>query len=244
MSYASNEHILINTNLNLRINMFAFNPLASILSNNMLDGTNYVSWKRNLNIVLTCEGIIWVTLESFHVAPTKSSTPEERATYEAWRKDDEKSRMYILASLNEVLQSQHQSMSTSSAMLLSLQEMFGVQSRSAKQMVMKQIMNTKMYEGTRVKDHMIKLIGLFNELGDLGADIDWETQNNMVLETLPPSFNHFKLNYSMNKLEWSLTELMQQLQIAETIIKGQPNVNFVSGESSKPPNGKKRNKAN
>ena len=66
----------------------------------------------------------------------------------------------------------------------------------------------------------------------------------MVIETLPPSFNHFKLNYSMNKLEWSLTELMQQLQIAETIVKGQPNVNFVSGESSKPPNGKKMNKAN
>ena len=111
-------------------------------------------------------------------------------------------------------------------------------------MVMKQIMNTRMSEGTPVRDHMIKMIGLFNDLGDLGADIDWETQNNMVLETLPSSFNHFKLNYSMNKLEWSLTELMQQLQIAETIVKSQPNVNFMSGESSKPPNGKKRNKAN
>ena len=111
-------------------------------------------------------------------------------------------------------------------------------------MVMKQIMNIRMSEGTPVKDHMIKMIGLFNKLGDLGADIDWETQNNMVLETLPPSFNHFKLNYSMNKLEWYVTKLMQQLQIAETIVKGQPNVNFVSGESSKPPNGKKMNKAN
>ena len=126
MSYATNEHILININLILRINMSTFNPLASIFSNNRLDGTNYVSWKRNLNIVLTCEDIIWVTLESLHVASTESSTPEERADYEAWRKDDEKARMYILASLNEVLQSQHQSMSTSSAILLSLQEMFGV----------------------------------------------------------------------------------------------------------------------
>ena len=106
---------------------------------------------------------------------------------------------------------------------------------------MKQIMNTRMSEGTPVRDHMIKMIGLFNELGDLGADIDWERQNNMVLETLPSSFNHFKLNYSMNKLEWSLTKLMQQLQIAKTIVKGQPNVNFVSGESFKLPNGKKMN---
>ena len=71
-----------------------------------------------------------------------------------------------------------------------------------------------------MRDHLIKMIMAFNELGDLGADIDWETQNNMVLETLSPSFNHFKLNYSMNKLEWSLTERMQQLHIAETIVKG------------------------
>ena len=71
-----------------------------------------------------------------------------------------------------MLQSQHQSMSTSSAMLHSLQEMFGVQRRSAKQMVMKQIMNTKLSKGTQVRDRMIKMIGLFNELGDLGADID------------------------------------------------------------------------
>ena len=58
MSYACNEHILTNTNLILRINMSVFNPLESILSNNRLDETNYVSWKRNLNIVLTYEGII------------------------------------------------------------------------------------------------------------------------------------------------------------------------------------------
>ena len=100
MFYASNERILINTNLIVKINMSAFNSLASIISNNMLDGANYVSWKRNLNIVLTCEGIIWETLEPL----TESSTPEERADYEAWRKDDEKARMYILGSLKEVLQ--------------------------------------------------------------------------------------------------------------------------------------------
>ena len=50
--------------------------------------------------------------------------------------------------------------------------MFGVQSRSTKQMVIKQIMNTRMSKGTIVRDHIIKMIELFNELGDLGADID------------------------------------------------------------------------
>ena len=44
-----------------------------------------------------------MTLKTLHVAPTECSTLEERVDYEAWRKDDEKERMYILASLNEVL---------------------------------------------------------------------------------------------------------------------------------------------
>ena len=67
------------------------------------------------------------------------------------------------------------------------------------------------------------------------VDNGWETQNNMVLETLPP-FNQFKLNYAMSKLEWSLTKLMQQLLIAEALVKGQSHVNFMSGESFKSPN--------
>ena len=50
--------------------------------------------------------------------------------------------------------------------------MFRVQSRSVKKMVMKQIMNTRMADGTSVRDHMIKMIWFFNELGDLCADID------------------------------------------------------------------------
>ena len=33
----------------------AFNPLAIILKENKLDGTNYIDWKRNLDIVLTVE---------------------------------------------------------------------------------------------------------------------------------------------------------------------------------------------
>ena len=39
----------------------------------------------------------------------------------------------------------------------------------------------------------------------------------MILETLPESFDSFKLNYSMNKLSYSLTELMKELQAAEAL---------------------------
>ena len=35
--------------------IMAFNPLDIILKENKLDGTNYIDWKRNLDIVLTAE---------------------------------------------------------------------------------------------------------------------------------------------------------------------------------------------
>ena len=35
--------------------IMSFNPLAVILKENKLDGTNYIDWKRNLDIVLTTE---------------------------------------------------------------------------------------------------------------------------------------------------------------------------------------------
>lgn len=41
----------------------------------------------------------------------------------------------------------------------------------------------------------------------------------IVLESLPDSFNKFKLNYNMNKLDLSLAELTSSLQVAAGIIK-------------------------
>ena len=35
--------------------MASFNPFVTILNQNKLTGSNYVDWKRNLNIVLTAK---------------------------------------------------------------------------------------------------------------------------------------------------------------------------------------------
>ena len=64
---------------------------------------------------------------------------------------------------------------------------------------------------------MLEVIGLLNEIEIMGGEIDGETQVDMILETLSESFDSFKLNYSMNKLGYSLTELKKVLQAAEAL---------------------------
>ena len=75
-----------------------------------------------------------------------------------------------------------------------------------------------MAEGTPVQDHVLKMIAHLNELEILGAKIDDESQVDIMLMSLPKSFNNFCLNYSMSKGSNFLVELLKELQAAEGIL--------------------------
>ena len=96
--------------------------------------------------------------------------------------------------------------------------MFGEQGRSTRQETMRQIYNTKMAEGTSVREHCLQMISNLNTLEVLGADINGESQVDMILQSLPESFKEFRLNYNMNKKIYSFSELMNELVAAEGIL--------------------------
>ncbi|GFS36335.1 hypothetical protein Acr_00g0045430 [Actinidia rufa] len=176
-----------------------FNPLAIILSQNKLTGPNYVEWNWNLDIVLTAEGYKFVLTHSCLDLPGASAPPEELAAYERWTKANGIIRCYILASIDGMLQQQHLPMPTARDIMLNFKEMFGEQGGSARQDVMRNLLNTKMAEGT---------------------------------PSLPDSFNQFRLNYLTNKNHYTLSELMNELQADEGIIKSKKHVMMVSTRSS------------
>ena len=72
-------------------------------------------------------------------------------------------------------------MPTAYDMMMNLKEMFGDQTRSVRQKAMKDLMNTTMAETTLVRDHVLKMIGILNELEILGAEIDGESQVDIIL---------------------------------------------------------------
>ena len=221
-----------------------FNPLFTILKDNKLIGPNYIEWKRNLDIVLTAEEYKFCTYEPKPEQPAADAPDEEKEYYKRWIKADEKSRCYILAAMSGVLQHQHQAMATASDMLFNLKELFGDQNRAARQVAMKALMNTQMAEGTPVRDHVLKMMSHLNEIEILGAELDGETQIDIVLMSLPKSFEQFCSNYKMNKRQYSLAELLTELQAAEGLFRQSVQVNVAEkGSSSKPKGNKKKKKA-
>ena len=124
-----------------------------------------------------------------------------------------------------------QDVGLASEIMLSLKDMFGEQGYSARQETIRQIYNTKMAEGTSMREHCLRMISNMNTLEVLGADIDGESQVDMILHSLPESFKEFKLNYNMNKKIYSLSELMNELVAAEGIL-GTSSVDANMSEAS------------
>ena len=55
---------------------------------------------------------------------------EQRAAYEKWTDEDSQIKCYVLASMSNELQSQHEHMPTARAIITHLQELYGKQSRT------------------------------------------------------------------------------------------------------------------
>ncbi|XP_075636736.1 uncharacterized protein LOC142608972 [Castanea sativa] len=161
--------------------MVSFSSLIVILNQNKLTGPNYVDWKRNLDIVLIVEEHKFVLSEPCLDIPTLDAPSEERQRYDRWWKSNKMSTCYVLASISNVLQHQMEDMELASDIMFSLKEMFGEQGHSTRQDTIRLLLNTKMAQGTPVREHCLKMISYLNTLEVLGADIDGESQVNMIL---------------------------------------------------------------
>ena len=76
-----------------------------------------------------------------------------------------------------------------------------------------------MTEGSSVQDHILKIIYLITRLGQLSFVIDGELSQDWILQSLSELFAQFVVNYHMNKLNTSLSKLLNMLKIAESHIK-------------------------
>ncbi|KAH9802185.1 Integrase catalytic domain-containing protein [Citrus sinensis] len=70
--------------------------------------------------------------------------------------------------------------------------MFGQNTHFAREAALKRITDTKMEEGTKVRDHVLKMMDYLNEVEIHGVQINDKSKINMVIESLPDTFKEFK----------------------------------------------------
>ncbi|KAG6479318.1 hypothetical protein ZIOFF_062781 [Zingiber officinale] len=100
-----------------------------------------------------------------------------------------------------------------------LQGLYGAQTHSVRHATIKELMIAYMRDGASVHEHGVKMIELIEKLLSLDLVIPHELSTDIILLSLPSSFDNFMVNFNMNKLEATLEELVNMLANYEATMK-------------------------
>ena len=180
--------------------------LRSILDKEKLSGTNFTNWYRNLRIVLKQEKKEYVLEQPYPNEPGNGASSADRRAYEKYCNDSLDVSCLMLATMSPELQKQYED-SDAYNMIEGLKGMFESQARVERYNTLKALFGSKLAEGSPVSPHVIKMIGYIEALDRLGIELDPELAMDVILQSLPPSFEQFITNFHMNSLDKTLTVL-------------------------------------
>ncbi|KAA0040310.1 gag/pol protein [Cucumis melo var. makuwa] len=174
----------------------------------------------NLNTILVVDDLRFVLIEECPQTPTSNVNRISRKAYDRWIKANEKARVYILASMSDVLAKKHESLATTKEIMDSLKGMFGQPEWSLRHKAIKYIYTKQMKEGASVREHVLDMMMHFNIAEVNGGAIDEANQVSFILESLPKSFIPFQTNASLNKIEYNMTTLLNELYRFQNLTMG------------------------
>ena len=108
------------------------NPIMALLSRDVLTGENFPKWKSNLNIALVNESIRFILTEEKPAFPNSTASRVQREEYDRWNMANNKSMAYMLANISDALRTKLEGKEIVVEILVSLQEMFGMQSEQTR----------------------------------------------------------------------------------------------------------------
>nr|ABA97342.2 retrotransposon protein, putative, Ty1-copia subclass [Oryza sativa Japonica Group] len=199
--------------------------LRSILEKEKLTGINFMDWYRNLRIVLRQEHKEFVLTQPFLADLPNNARAAQRREHEMRCNEYFDISCLMLATMSPELQRQYEALDAHT-IITGLCNMFEDQARAE-----------RLAEGNPVSPHMIKMIGYTESLDKLGFPLSQELATDLILQSLPPSFEPFIMNFNMNNLNKTLAELHGMLKTAKESIKKNSNHVMVMHKSK--PNNKK-----
>ncbi|KAL0299846.1 UNVERIFIED_CONTAM: hypothetical protein Sangu_3151800, partial [Sesamum angustifolium] len=121
-------------------------------------------------------------------------------TFAKWLEDNRKIRSIILALMTNNIQKQYVRLDDVPSIMLRMKEVCAVPNQHIRCAVTKAFFGTNMAKGSSVQSHGVKMLSLVDKLEDLKDGLDNDTYIDVILQSLPPSYDPFIINYNMNGL--------------------------------------------
>lgn len=188
-------------------------------SNNKLDGSNFTVWKRKIMFLLTAENIEYVVMTSAPVKPADDASDDEKENYAeelgAWTKDNKKARIFILGSMTDSLAGEYESETSASKIFRRLEQDFGEVSLIKVLSLLNRFLSSKMGDNTSINEHLNKMSVLVEDLKNAGYPFNEQVQVMVALNSLPNSWEHFKISFCHMERTLNLRTLRHHLLMEE-----------------------------
>ena len=193
--------------------------LLSLCSKMTLDGSNYSDWLMNIKLALRYEDKEYVLDKEFKELDEATLSPEEYAEYKKHYEDATKVACIMVATMTPELQRFYEDY-WPYEMNKDLKEKFRKRARQEKYEVVKALMACKLRDGESMCNHVQRMQRYVERLKRLNVVIDDEFAIDIVLNSLPSSYDQFILTYHLNNTKTTLAELHNSLLTAEAGMKG------------------------
>ena len=191
------------------------------------DGSNYTDWVRNLRIILIAAKKDYVLQAPLGDAPV---LPAEQDVMNAWQtRADEYSlvQCVMLYNLEPGLQKRFERHGAYE-MFEELKMVFQAHARVERYEVSDKFFSCKMEENSSVSEHILTMSGLHNRLTQLGVNLPDDAVIDRILQSLPPSYKSFVMNFNMQGMEKTIPEVFAMLKSAEVEVKKEHQVLMVN----------------
>ena len=171
------------------------------------DGSNYTDWVRNLRIILIAAKKDYVLQAPLGDPPV----PQNQDVMNAWQtRADDYSLVQcgMLNSLEPGLQKRFERHGAY-AMFEELKMVFQAHALVKRYEVSDKFFSCKMEENSSVSEHILKMSGLHNRLTQLGVNLPDDAVIDRILQSLPPSYKSFVMNFNMQGMEKTIPEVFQ-----------------------------------
>ncbi|KAK1652388.1 hypothetical protein QYE76_070193 [Lolium multiflorum] len=205
------------------------------------NGSNFTDWFHHVRIFLSGGNLQYVLDAPLGDPPAETETDEVKAVYATRKTRYSQVQCAILCSLESDLQKRFEHHDPHELMK-ELKTIFETHAAVECYEASKQFFSCMMEEGSSVSEHMLAMTGHAKKLSDLGIVIPNRLGINHVLQSLPPSYKNFVMNYNMQNMNKELPELFGMLKAAEIEIKKEHQVLMVNKTTSFKKQGKSKGK--
>ncbi|KAK1620203.1 hypothetical protein QYE76_025720 [Lolium multiflorum] len=195
------------------------------------NGSNFTDWFRHVRIFLNGGNLQYVLDAPLGDPPAETETDEVKNVYATRKTRYSQVQCAILCSLEADLQKRFEHHDPHE-LINELKTIFETHAAVECYEASKHFFSCMMEEGSSVSEHMLAMTGHAKKLSDLGIVIPNRLGINRVLQSLPPSYKNFVMNYNMQNMNKELPELFAMLKSAEIEIKKEHQVLMVNKTTS------------